>query len=600
MRSRLLMASLLAVSFIAFGADVDSGLRAYERGDYATALREWIPVAENGDARLQFLVGQVFRLSQQPAEGVRWFRKAAEQGFPQAEFSLGVIFENGTGVVQDYVAAAKWYRKASEHGLAAAQLNLAMIYANGHGVKQDYAEASNWCRKAAEQGSVEAQFGLGRLFANGGPGLKRNYTEAAYWYRKAAEQNHTDSQASLCGMYVANRGVHQDDSEAAKWCDKAAQQGNVDAQLMLGGLYATGQGVSRDVVTAYMWITLALPEGPKASELRDELAKEMTPSQIAQATELANNWRPRVTMVATDSMAALTNAISALHAIETPPVSREAPAPITQASIQVPLNFEKLRRYIDSEMLGEAVEEAKRLLRTDEFNAELHFAMGEVLFRMASLEEAARHLTISQKLSPSLWQAAERLADTHFLLWEKGRALSNRVAAAELYEQVASFKAEDRQISVFSHPNNLIAAQRRVLERSGELESPVGVWKTDYGELYRITRGDSLWGLNPVNQNVKYPLHASLSPPRGAMVSGRAELHSLGGSGGCLCTLLIELRFYDHSTRMDLDGILEKMIAPSPQMALDIGLKDATRFCSGLGSRMSNTKIIKMSFVRVE
>ena len=62
------------------------------------------------------------------------------------------MYANGKGVPQDYAEAAKWYRKAAEQGYADAQNNLGMMYVNGQGVPQDYAEAAKWTRKAADQG----------------------------------------------------------------------------------------------------------------------------------------------------------------------------------------------------------------------------------------------------------------------------------------------------------------------------------------------------------------------------------------------------------------------------------------------------------------
>jgi TPR repeat protein len=91
------------------------------------------------------------------------YREAAEQGLAPAQYNLGVCYENGQGVEQDYTQAAQWYRKAAEQGLAEAQYNLGVCYYNGDGVEQDYTQAVYWFRKAAEQGLAEAQAALKRL-----------------------------------------------------------------------------------------------------------------------------------------------------------------------------------------------------------------------------------------------------------------------------------------------------------------------------------------------------------------------------------------------------------------------------------------------------
>jgi TPR repeat protein len=87
----------------------EDGAAAYGRGDYATALRLWRPLAEQGNAR--------------------------------AQFSLGLMYNEGKGVPQNYAEAVKWYRLAAEQDIASAQHNLGIKYATGEGVPQDYAEA---------------------------------------------------------------------------------------------------------------------------------------------------------------------------------------------------------------------------------------------------------------------------------------------------------------------------------------------------------------------------------------------------------------------------------------------------------------------------
>ncbi|ENW1538914.1 sel1 repeat family protein [Neisseria gonorrhoeae] len=78
--------------------------------------------------------------------------QAAEQGNAAAQFNLGVMYENGQRVRQDYVQAVQWYRKASEQGDAQAQYNLGLMYYDGRGVRQDLALAQQWLGKACQNG----------------------------------------------------------------------------------------------------------------------------------------------------------------------------------------------------------------------------------------------------------------------------------------------------------------------------------------------------------------------------------------------------------------------------------------------------------------
>jgi hypothetical protein len=89
---------------------------AYDRADYRSALRVWMPAAEAGDADAQVSVGEIFErgLGDEPNyEAAKiWYEKAAAQGNTRAQFNLGTLYEQGLGVPQDRVAALNWYRRA--------------------------------------------------------------------------------------------------------------------------------------------------------------------------------------------------------------------------------------------------------------------------------------------------------------------------------------------------------------------------------------------------------------------------------------------------------------------------------------------------------
>jgi len=103
---------VLALSMSALAGPLEDAYGAYERGDYATA--------------------------------VLLFRPLAEQGNAQAQAQLGFMFNAGRGVSQDYEQAAAWYRRSAEGGNAAGQYNLAVMYDKGHGVPQDWVLAHKW------------------------------------------------------------------------------------------------------------------------------------------------------------------------------------------------------------------------------------------------------------------------------------------------------------------------------------------------------------------------------------------------------------------------------------------------------------------------
>ncbi len=156
----LVAIALFFGSMTVHAADFDAGVKAYDRGDYATALRI--------------------------------MRELANQGDTKAQYNLGVMYRMGQGVEQDYAVAARWYRKAADQGDAKAQYNLGLMSRRGEGVPQDYKEAVKLYRKAADQGNTDAQTNLGVMYANGWS-VTRDYVQAHMWYNLAAAQGKKDT-----------------------------------------------------------------------------------------------------------------------------------------------------------------------------------------------------------------------------------------------------------------------------------------------------------------------------------------------------------------------------------------------------------------------
>lgn len=111
----------------------------------------------------------------------------AQRGDAEAQTKVGVMYDFGQGVTQDFAAAVNWYRKAANQNNAQAQTLLGYMYLNGQGVAQDYTAAFSWFSKGAEQGSAQAQYALWRMHYLG-RGVAKNYDAAAYWLDKSADQ----------------------------------------------------------------------------------------------------------------------------------------------------------------------------------------------------------------------------------------------------------------------------------------------------------------------------------------------------------------------------------------------------------------------------
>ncbi|MFZ2507368.1 MAG: tetratricopeptide repeat protein [Steroidobacteraceae bacterium] len=126
-----------------------------------------------------------------------------------------------------------------------------------------------------------------------------DYATALREFRPIGEQGNGWAQGFLGVMYASGEGVEQDYAEAARWYRLAAEQGLSYSQYNLGFMYANGQGVAQDYVQAYTWYALAAANEPSgelhdvAARDRDDVARKMTPAQIAQAEELVRNFKPR-------------------------------------------------------------------------------------------------------------------------------------------------------------------------------------------------------------------------------------------------------------------------------------------------------------------
>ena len=185
-------------------------------------------------------------------DAMRWYGKAARAGSPQAQFLLGMKYENGVGTEADPRKAVEWFRRAAGGGHALAQYRLAIALHEGSGVGRNIGEAAAWYERAAENGIPEAAFNLAFIL-----------------------------EKSLAGT--------ADETGAANWYRKAADAGLGQAQFNLGVLYAEGRGVERDPVEARIRFACAQAAGqPNAAAYGRRLDGKLTPDQRAAARTAAD------------------------------------------------------------------------------------------------------------------------------------------------------------------------------------------------------------------------------------------------------------------------------------------------------------------------
>ncbi|MBV9656422.1 MAG: sel1 repeat family protein [Acetobacteraceae bacterium] len=137
----------------------DAGQRAFDRGDFAEALRVWQQRANAGDPHAQLGMGALYDLGRGVAQDATaafgWYMRAARQGLPEAEINVAVMLDSGRGTPHDAEQAALWYARAMLRGNHRAEYDLAALYASGEGVPRNLGTAVALYR-AAQGGGLTA------------------------------------------------------------------------------------------------------------------------------------------------------------------------------------------------------------------------------------------------------------------------------------------------------------------------------------------------------------------------------------------------------------------------------------------------------------
>ena len=213
-------------------------------------------------ARAEYSEGIDLYTAKSFTEAVKRFKDAADHGLAEAQYILGVCYEEGKGIARNLREAFKWFLKSAEQGNPAAQSKTAVSYYSGYGVHRNYDNALIWAQKAAEQEEYVAMVLIGQIYDEGLTG-ERNFEEAYKWFMKAAQYGETEAMYKLGNYYNIGRGVNRDPAEAAKWYLMAAEKGHAQAQANLAQLYFTGAGVNTDFSLALYWAREAAKNGQK-------------------------------------------------------------------------------------------------------------------------------------------------------------------------------------------------------------------------------------------------------------------------------------------------------------------------------------------------
>lgn len=295
------LAVLLVICFMLCGKMVsaDTEIPLFPKWEHYATSQE---LAAYSPAKRDIIRKQWFK---ENVESLPEFRVLSEQN----KIALFKRFIDKSIAIEEYASDPSsliYQRRAAEQGYAEAQYKLGLMYHKGKDVPRDDKEAVRWYRMAAEQGLAEAQYILGLKFENG-TGVLQDYQQAVYWSTKAAEQRHAKAQYNLGWMYVRGQGVPKDYQKAIYWYTKAAEQGDTLAQLSLGLIYYDGEGRPQNYKYAYVWSSLAVSNGDEVAkkigrDMRDQSENKLTPHMLSEAQELATKIQYKIDHQAKSSM----------------------------------------------------------------------------------------------------------------------------------------------------------------------------------------------------------------------------------------------------------------------------------------------------------
>lgn len=195
----LVLAAALACSSLAAAADFQAGLDAYNKADYAVALKIWQPLAQQGDR--------------------------------QAQFALGSMYHGGKGVAKDPAESTKWYQLAAEQCDSRAMAIMGLKYLLGIGVAKDPAQSYKWLNLAYMYGKKEIKDQLLSLErSQPAPVIQEQRAVGAKIVSKRAKGGDPLASAVMSLMYTLGRGVAKDRARGYAWMDLALNRGFKEAK----------------------------------------------------------------------------------------------------------------------------------------------------------------------------------------------------------------------------------------------------------------------------------------------------------------------------------------------------------------------------------
>ncbi len=251
-----------------------SAMSAYDKGDITTALMKLMPLAEAGDKASQYSLGNIYIEQKNPlleaSQAVFWFERAANQGYLEAQLTLGEMYLNGNILEKDPVRAAHFLLMATQ---------------NQYGVSR----SAKSVQQAQKQHVIdEADDYLKGIVAY----EKQDYTTAIMYWLPLTRSGHADSQYMLGKMYLEQAGERRNPLKAEYWFKRAAELGHQQAQLELGLMYFTGKDIEKNLKLSSTWLLRAT----QSQQSADAVDNTQTTPKKKSTTKKSSKSKKRKTI----------------------------------------------------------------------------------------------------------------------------------------------------------------------------------------------------------------------------------------------------------------------------------------------------------------
>ncbi|MDK1287754.1 tetratricopeptide repeat protein [Pseudoalteromonas umbrosa] len=231
-----------------------------EEKGYETAQQLFASAAYQGDIKALCGLGVVYRESEQLKDlekAAEYFRISYLRGYKECAFELGYLYHR---TKLDAELAVQWYGIAAKNGSADALNNLGMMYNNGDGVLVDYGLAHSYFEQAIKSGSRLSFGNLGSLYESG-KGVKQDYIKAISLYQQGVKHEDPQSMHNLGTLYSSGVGVKKDRVLALTLFEKAANLGNQFSAFNVANAYFYGDLKAQNNELAFKFYLISARAG---------------------------------------------------------------------------------------------------------------------------------------------------------------------------------------------------------------------------------------------------------------------------------------------------------------------------------------------------